>query len=182
MSTQKVPINPDVTERLEENSIQNYLAKLQNSIQNVMARDSSGASLQKSRVAETGISKELKKRSENSERVLQEQTERQEKLGNWVIKEENDEWEEEPEEKNPLYVAQTRLARLERWHFLARKNRRMILRQRLLRKAITDQKREIKQLEKDGQIVGHLKRQYRRQPSASEPVKDIGRIIKGRKI
>lgn len=163
-------------------SIEDYLAKLQNSLQNMIAEDSDDASLRKSQVVDTAASGKRRTGSSKPERVSRERIKRQEKADSVVVKEEKDDLEAELEEENPMYAAQARLARLERWHSLALGNRHMKLRQRLSGKAIRDQEREIEQLEKENTIVGRLKKRPLNKPLESESVESVGRIFKEKKI
>ena len=165
-------------EESEEDSIENYLAKLQDSIQNIMAEDTPGnVSLQKSQVVDTIDFREIGETSNRPEKVLREQIVRQEKPDGQIIKEEDDDdFESEPEEENKMQAAEVRLARLERWYSVTCGNRRMKLRQRLLKKAIRDQEREIEQLEIEEKIAGRLRKKYR--TFASKPADNVGRIIK----
>jgi len=167
MSAQK-DVGPDVPEESEGDSIENYLAKLQSSIGNIIAEGSGDASSQDSQVTDVEAPKERRK----------EKKKRRRKPVSRVVKEEKDELKVESEETNPLYAAQTRLARLERWNSLALKNGRTTLRQRLLRKAILDQKRKIERIEKGNKTVERRKTQHRREVLAYKTGKNVGRIIK----
>jgi len=162
----------------EDNNIEDYLMKLQNSIRNITTEDSSGnASPQKSQAIDTAPSKKIRKTSNRTERVSRERIRHQEKPESWVIKKEEDGLEAESKEKDNLQSAQARLSRLERWQSLAAGNRRTQLRQRLLNKAISEQEREIEQLEKGEKTTGRLRKQ-RRKTFAAKLSENVGRMIK----